>query len=308
MISRNSRYGVALFTLLVPFLTLQAGILDKKAIKGVKKVALISVYSEKKMLLNRRVPGPGTAFENVDPAVGGGERVTEQPEKELEALYQFSFKMFEDRLNHVPGWELVPFSAVASSPAYRNFMKDLQAIPKPKENMASSMMGFDQKKETPPPPLDLGQFRSAPGMHVIPITLLTEPGTTYYGNDPYKPQKDVVKKLCDALKVDAVAIVHVRPSFRFGRLVQLTVNEDVKGKARTGSNLFVMDKEGKVVVNTGDIVSKMQEDFESPSLSLIRNGKLLLDKEDVKKGFQDTVVASADKMQEVLVKAFQKLK
>jgi hypothetical protein len=296
---------------------LEAAVLDKKGIKDVKKVALISLYSNKRVLLHQ-ISDKGSLSEYVDPRDDrrsqdkhGSWAGKEQSDKEIRALYQFALTAFQDRLGEVPHWEFVPFSTVAASPAYRDFYKGrAEASKKELEKTPKFLAGMLEKMavDASGPPKDQDHYLVADKMHFIPASLVTD-GTKRFGNqDPFKGQKESLAKLCRDLNVDAVAMVNVRISHRYGKFARLKVGDAVKAIARAGSSLVLVSKDGKIVAQTGPIVSKLQEDFEGDSVSMIKEGKLLLEAPEVRKSFESTLSMSAEKMKEVLIAAFEKLK
>ena len=173
--------------------------------------------------------------------------------------------------------------------------KDNSSVEKAAENASGPVKGGEN-------------FRMASGMQYIPFDSITD-GVKRFGNqDPFKPQKEAIAQVCRDLNVDAVAIVYVRMSYRYGKAAGLKVGENVKGIGRIGSEMMLVNKDGKVVAQTGEIRTKLLDDFETDSLSLVRGNKMLLDTHEVRSGYEQAISASAQKMNEVLVNAFEKLK
>jgi hypothetical protein len=72
--------------------------------------------------------------------------------------------------------------------------------------------------------------------------------------------------------------------------------------------MVVLSSEGKVVAETGDIVSKLGWDFEGSTVNLIKNDELMLADKEVKDGYIATIQESAGRLKEMLSKEFSRLK
>jgi hypothetical protein len=267
-------------------LRVDAAVLDKKGMADVKKVALISLCSTKRVLMVNHEQNQWVYSDPNDGQIAAG--MTDgwfgkvQAEDALASLYQNTLKIFETELSAIANWEYIPYAKVASTPAYKSF--------KPLSEM------------------DCTQCRVADGMTCVKKTSITD-GTRYFGNmDPFKPKREALALLARDLNVDAVLILEVRTSYRYGKLARFKYGENVKGIPRIGAWMMGVSKDGKVVIDTGEIKTKLQDEYEGDSVSMVKDGTLLLGTPEVQAGYTTALSGSATRMREILQKAFDKLK
>jgi hypothetical protein len=86
------------------------------------------------------------------------------------------------------------------------------------------------------------------------------------------------------------------------------VGDYVKASPRIGATFVVLSSDGKVVAETGDIVSRLGWDFEGSTVNMIKNDELMLSDKEVKDGFAATIQESAGRLKEILSKELSKIK
>jgi len=306
---------------------LYADVINKDEIKKVKKIAVISFYSTPRVMCFEPKGGTGSLglkdYVVKDPAKSdapAGWKGAKQSEPELNALCQAALTIYQDSLSKAGYWEVVPFDKIKDNAGYKNTRVELTKV---EENIAMSMMmssmhnnrggkSSEPAAEKPAKKTEAeykALYRTVEGMRCLPADMFREAGTTRMGgNDPYQNEKKALAEICKSLGVDGVAIIHFNPLFKYGSWARLKVGEYVKGSPRIGAGMTVLSSDGKVVAETGDIVSKLGWDFEGSTVNLIKNDELMLADKDVKDGYAATIGESAGRLKEILSKEFSKIK
>jgi hypothetical protein len=317
------KYVLSLLLLVVGGVILNAAVLDKKTIKNVSKVALVSVTSTKRILYSNYQEA---AYVYKDPAQDPTETdgkkwgPVEQPESDLQLLYDFVFQTFQARLAEIPNWELVSFETIRENPAYQAFQAQEKKSPqvveaKPTPEMPKWMKKLGVKIEEEPAAAEAQKdlryedsYRAAANMKIIPVEFVTD-GVKRWGNqDPYKGPKDKMAQLARDLNVDGVILVQTRPSYRYGKAAALQVGGDVKGIPRFGASMVMISNEGKIVAEVDRVTNMVNEDFEGDSITIAQNGRLALNIPKTRTQFEESIVKSADKLKKILENAYSKLK
>jgi hypothetical protein len=332
--SRNATYherGKKMRTCSIVFVSVMflvsalfADVIKKDEIKKVKKIAVISFYSTKKVMCFEPKSGASSMglkdYVVKDPSKSdapAGWKGANQSEPELNELCKTALKIYEDSLSKTGYWDVIPFESIKDNAVYQSTPVEITKV---EENIAMSMMMSSMhnnrggsssqpakaEKKTEAEYKTL--YRVPEGMRCLPADMFREAGTTYSGNDPYKSEKKALAEICKGLGVDGVAIIHFNPLYKYGSWARLKVGEYVKGSPRIGAGLVVLSSDGKVVAETGDIVSKLGWDFEGSTVNLIKNDQLMLADKEVKDGYAATIGESAGRMKEILSKELSKIK
>jgi hypothetical protein len=245
---------------------------------------------------------------------------TNQPDADLQSLCDFAFQTFEGRLTEISQWKFIPFETVRNAAAYKAFKINKEASPvKPSAEVKvpAFMKKLGVKSISGAEPegvaateaaIDVSQYRAATGMQVIPVGAVTD-GTKRWGNqDPFKEKKERLAQLAKDLNVDAVALVEYRAAYRYGKAASLQVGQNVKAVPLAASSMVMVNKEGKVVAETGPVRSKLNMDYEGESVTIARKNTLKLDLPETRTGFEAPIKLSADRMKEIILDAYGKLK
>jgi hypothetical protein len=304
------------------FSGLYADVVNKDEIKKVKKIAIISLYSTPKVMCFEPKAGASGLKDYIvkDPSQSSapaGWKGAKQSEPDLNALCQTALTIYQDSLSKAGYWEVIPFDKIKDNPAYKNTVIQKTEV---QENMAMSMMsqmnhGGRSSAQEPPKAERKSEaeyktmFRMPDGMRCLPADMFREAGTTRFGgNDPYQNEKKGLAEICKGLGVDGVAIISFNPLFKYGSWARLKVGDYVKASPRIGATFVVLSSDGKVVAETGDIVSRLGWDFEGSTVNMIKNDELMLSDKEVKDGFAATIQESAGRLKEILSKELSKIK
>lgn len=302
---------------------INADVVNKDEIKKVKKIAILSFYSTKKIMCFEPKAGASSLglkdYVVKDPAKSdapAGWKGVKQSESDLDALCQAALTIYQDSLSKAGYWEVVPFDKIKDNASYQNTPIEITKV---RENTALSMMRSSMSKggnstapSTPEKKTEAqykAMFRVVNEMRCLPADMFREAGTTRMGgSDPYQNEKKALGEICKSLGVDGVAIISFRPLFKYGSWARLKVGDYVKASPRIGATFVVLSSEGKVVAETGDIVSLLGWDFEGSTVNMIKNDELMLADKEVKDGYIATIQESAGRLKEILSKEFSKIK
>jgi hypothetical protein len=303
------------------FSGLYADVVNKDEIKKVKKIAVISFYSTKKIMCWEPKRGSTNVNDYMvkDPAQSdapAGWKGVKQSETDLNALCQTALAIYQDSLAKAGYWEVVPFDKIKDNAAYKTPVE----VTEVHENLSMTMMrsvgkGGKSSGAPTPEPKRMSEaeykvlYRVAEGMRCLPADMFREAGTTRFGgNDPYQNEKKALGDICKGLGIDGVAIISFNPMFKYGSWARLKVGEYVKASPRVRATFVVLGSDGKVAAETGEIVNKLGWDYEGPTVNMIKSDELMLADKDMKDGFAATIQESAGRLKEILSKEFSKIK
>jgi len=154
-------------------------------------------------------------------------KVDRQPRKVLVAT---AAKLFHKVINKLPGWKVVPYTTVVRSKTYHS-----QFNLKTSSRTLASIAKIGRN-------LIMSKYVTPPKMHVIEMK---------YAND-----YSGVKKLGDlakALKVDAVAIVHVALAYNDG---WISVGSITRASPMANAQVLIVSRKGEVAVLTDGMTKK----------------------------------------------------
>lgn len=248
---------LGLLSLSVAFLSgCTSGILRKPEVYQVKKVAIISVFSNHGVY---NVQGGGSLTEDVSKLssmFGGDKEKTGVPVADFggDHLIRYSLKAFEKEFAKVHGWEVMPTTDVVTSAAYKQYTERMQKYGR----AMASLQKFGEKM----------MWKAPKGM--VPYTAAH--------NDEHSEDFKELQKLAQELKVDAVAIVKLDfaydPYFAVGSATAGAFGGTGTAKASVASALKFVTKEGKVAVLTPDLERGKGKRFESDETTMLMAGNI----------------------------------
>jgi hypothetical protein len=189
----------------------------KPEIDGVKKLAIVSVYSNSE-LYNVGGGGQLTALVSMIAKKSGNKGLALSGTK----LVDHALDAFTAELGKVKGWVVLPSQAMLESPAYKAFAESFTAS---QSGAAGAVTGF---------------------AYSAPKGMITANMVNLKSSPQYLQQ---FGKLCSDLNVDAVAVIHLDVAYA----PYTAVMGSGTAKASVAADVKVINREGKFVAMTPDI-------------------------------------------------------
>lgn len=240
-------------------------IIKKPAVLDVKKIAIVSIYSN-------------TDIHDVE-AKGGGTKVNllkalvaaAAPEKDIETdeqvqLVTMGLKSFGEELSGIEQWNLIPPDQVI-----RN--KKFQALTKSDSSAMGDFLNAVRKAAT-------ASWVTPPGMPYIPAKSVTHGGqsVTIMGRkDPVVEGQEKLAALCKDLNVDAVAVIGLDLAYKKGWLSGMSgtgIFSGVLGVATpmVACEMVVITKNGQIAVETPLFSQGGGQYVEGPGAPMLKKG------------------------------------
>jgi len=274
--NRNLMAAVALAAGSVSILSGCANIVRKPEVDVVKKVAIISVYTNSTI---NKVGGGGKNG-------GGAHLLSKLAGKEdgstpsaRTRIAQYALDTYTKELGRVAGWQIVSADTVVASSAY----KDMGKLPgeagqnRALASVAGALTTLQQATFVTPPKMWAIQMKDGETKHA-----------------------DSMTKLCKSLGVDAVAVVQLD----LGYESSFALGGTGTAKASVASSMKMFTREGKYAVAFPEIQPGQGSRYESDDTAMMLGGNISIDNNE--KIFQQAINKAAYATRETIVKELAK--
>lgn len=293
-----------LFLILPLLLTLTgcSGILMQPAIDDVKTVAVASVYMNKDFynIKSPKAAEGNAAFKSLLAAAGAVAADKLGVKKEVDPLDEvdpeqmkiiaYGVQSYMNELDALGKWQLLPLDRVLQNGYYKQMSQD-----NPTSTLGKFVSAYlsDQEKAKWVTPI---------GFNVITTGSVLDKESGEAG-------RKAMAELCRELNVDAVAILQYDMGYRFNKLAKITLGSRTLAVPSVASQLVVVNKNGEVAVNTGNIPKGAGDRYTGKTVGMVKGDVLILKHKNDKavNNYNLALEKSATGMKERLAKAYEKL-
>lgn len=272
-----------------------APIVKKPTVFEVKKLAIVSIYSNSDIYDVKSGEAKGTglaALKKLKGVVEGEKQLSDESvQLSTHALQQFADNMQTSQ------WQIVKPSTIIQSKAYKNFVTEMNSG------------GILQRAA-------LADWSTPPGMTLVPFTSIAgKANTRSFGDDPTAKIKARLAQLSKELNVDGVAVIEVDLAYKSGMLSGMSgtgLFSGVRGKATpsVSSAMIVVTSKGEIAAQTPHIVKGGGSRSEAKDTApMLLKGTVDLSGEDGQKSIQsysETIKDNATQLKEAINKELQK--
>lgn len=268
-----------LFAAITLLLSSCASIVRHPEVDPVKKIAIVSLYSNQTIL---KVGGGGSVGGGADflkKAIGTKDEDNSDNSNRVR-LAKYALDKYREVLNKVPGWEVIPNETVVALAEYQK----LGEVPEAGAKL-SKAIDFAVR-------LQQAKYNTPPKMWAIQLS----------EKDRNSAQVEKLAKLCAKLGVDAVAVVDLDLAYEAGFF---SIGGNGAAKASVASSVKVLNRDGKFAVVFPDIAPAAGTRFTSERPVTMIGGKLLMMGE-VEKAFHEAIDKAALNTIEVIKEGLAK--
>lgn len=207
----------------------------KPAANGVKKIALVSVYSNIEVYDVKTGNKKGAALAMLKQVVKGSNDISDEHVQ----IATHALKSFSEHLD-TSQWKIVKPATIIKSPAYKSFRKEMKQD------------GWLSRLAT-------ASVATPPGMVYIPFeSVAGEKNKVQLGQDPTQKAKDRLAKLAKELNVDAVAVAYVDLAYKRGMFSFSGTGllSSIRGSATpsVSSAVVAVNRKGEIAIQTPHLV------------------------------------------------------
>jgi hypothetical protein len=282
-----------------------ATVLKKPDVLTVKRIAIASLYANYEIYDVKSAKSQKEGLNLLKAVVTTQVRKHEQVETDARLqITTYGLKVFFENLDALEQWDLVPPAEVIESAEYKDFFTTDHG------SKLKNLIGSVGKK------LAMTEWVVPPGMERIPFESVAKTGSrkVVNGKEVHEEARAKVAQLCQALNVDAVAIVQIDLAYKKGMLSGMSgtgLFSGVLGRAtpNVSAAMVMINKDGKIVAQTSPIARGGGTRFESDGAApMLKKGVVYLKDKKGKAvhAYDEAVEKSAVALKEKITKEFAK--
>jgi hypothetical protein len=248
-------------------------ILVKPDVFSVKKMAIISVYANHEIYNVKSAKTQKEGLSALKAAVGKAiSRTGESLDSEERIqISTYTLKVYEEMLNSIDPWTVLPTPEVINNQQYKAMMedKDMGAV---MAKIKSTLMKVGTAEWVMPP-----------GLHYIPFSSVAKTGSKTYvnGKEVHEEARKKMAALCRDLGVDGVVIIHVDLAYKSGMLSGMRgtgIFSGVLGRATpsVSTAMVVITKDGRIAAQTSAVTRGGGRRYESDAAPMLKKGVVYL--------------------------------
>lgn len=262
------------FSLMILILSSCSGIVKKPEAKEIKKVAIISLYSNQSVynVGSENTSGGALNFISLSPfgnQKSQAKNALMMPEMGSYKLVTYSLYTFEEELGKIRGWQIVPTVKVVNAMAFKSFASKFS--PSATRMLASESNSLALKWQTPR------------GMPPVTAADLKENKDIFLGE---------VNKMADELNLDAVILLQLDFAYSPDHSTADGKDDLTDAYASVATSIKVINRRGTLAIATPEANGESGERFISDGRASFV-GKQMIFNDEVEKLFKNAIQKSA---------------